>query len=990
METSTCSSKPPQTLDSLQLYQTSLASLSVPIHSDHRHHLSSFPLPSSLPSSKVIPNTRFLVDAFRYATSSTVTYFLSHFHSDHYTGLSSNWCQGLIFCSPTTANLLTQVLKIPSQFVFPLPLREPVIIDGSEVTLIDANHCPGAVLFLFKVPGKNQASFKMYIHTGDFRYCGSMQEDSLLSQFFGCDTVFLDTTYCDPKFVFPSQEESIDYIVGVIDRIGEKYMGQERTVLFLVATYVVGKERILLEIARRCKRKVHVDGRKMEVLRVLGHGESGMFTEDETESDVHVVGWNVLGETWPYFRPNFVKMKEIMVERRYSKVVGFVPTGWTYEATHKKNFPVRSKETFEIHLVPYSEHSNYDELMGFVKFLRPKRVIPTVGVDIEKLDSKAAIKMQKHFAGLVDEMANKKEFLMGFHRGSLENDEKVEMEDVSGLSEGLGQEKGAASCEVNTLEDKDLGVILNSSTILQECGSNLAILNDEGTKKIIQELSDCLPSWVTRDQMLDLINNSEGNFVDAVSNFYDNETQFHQQVFKRKASISSSHNISISSSPASIPNGPEALSKPVSIKSSQESLSSPLSQNLKSSNTKPSVKSRITPAKRKNVENKHRKKVKPNPKLESGGPKQSTITRFFNKIVPKVSTGSVVEFIPEQCPVDEKSLPNDDTISYKQEINQFIQIIDGNNSLRGYAATMLERTKGDISKALDIHYGNPEGNFDKSVVRLVASGDSIQPQCHTNEFSSAQEKTVSEEEEHMIDLSLKRALTGNVAPTYVALPPEKYIPIQHACWKAGEPAPYIHLARTFDLAEAEKGKIKATSMLCNMFRSLLALSPEDVLPAVYLCTNKIAADHENIELNIGGSLVTSAIEEACGTNRSKIRDMYNSLGDLGDVAQLCRQTQTLLAPPSQLLIKDVFSVLRKISAQTGTGSTAQKKSLIVNLMRSCKEKEMKFIVRTLVRNLRIGAMMKTVLPALAQAVALNSLANASEEQKVDLKEKLQI
>ena len=35
------------------------------------------------------------------------------------------------------------------------------------------------------------------------------------------------------------------------------------------------------------------------------------------------------------------------------------------------------------------------------------------------------------------------------------------------------------------------------------------------------------------------------------------------------------------------------------------------------------------------------------------------------------------------------------------------------------------------------------------------------------------------------------------------------------------------------------------------------------------------------ELNIGGSIVTSAMEEACGTSRSKIRTMYNSLGDLG-------------------------------------------------------------------------------------------------------------
>lgn len=35
------------------------------------------------------------------------------------------------------------------------------------------------------------------------------------------------------------------------------------------------------------------------------------------------------------------------------------------------------------------------------------------------------------------------------------------------------------------------------------------------------------------------------------------------------------------------------------------------------------------------------------------------------------------------------------------------------------------------------------------------------------------------------------------------------------------------------------------------------------------------------ELNIGGSLVTAALEDACGTSRSKIKEMYNELGDLG-------------------------------------------------------------------------------------------------------------
>ncbi|KAG4401933.1 hypothetical protein GLYMA_02G090332v4 [Glycine max] len=103
-----------------------------------------------------------------------------------------------------------------------------------------------------------------------------------------------------------------------------------------------------------------------------------------------------------------------------------------------------------------------------------------------------------------------------------------------------------------------------------------------------------------------------------------------------------------------------------------------------------------------------------------------------------------------------------------------------------------------------------------------------------------------------------------------------------------------------------------------MFRSLSALSLADVLPAVYLCNTKIGADHEN----------------------------------KGDVAQECRQTHKsvvkhrLLATPTPLLIKDVFSALQKISV--GSGSTSRKKGIIVHLMHSYCEKEMKFLVRTLV------------------------------------------
>lgn len=781
-------------------------------------------------------------------------------------------------------------------------------MDGCEVTLIDANHCPGAVQFLFRIPGSN-GSFERYVHTGDCRFSDSMKSDKFLSDFVGCDAIFLDTTYCNPKFVFPSQEESVEYVASVVERIGGEYKESGKSVLFLVATYVVGKERILLEIARRCHRKIHVDSRKMAIMNVLGYGDSGVFTEDDSETDVHVVGWNVLGETWPYFRPNFVRMKEIMLEKGYEKVVGFVPTGWTYEVKHKK-FAVRSKDSFEIHLVPYSEHSNYEELREYVRFLKPKRVNPTVGVDIEKLDSKQAQKLRKHFSGLVDETANKKEFLLGFNRGSSEDNEKVKLDACSDLNEEVDRGKEPV------MENSYVSGLRDSSSIQDSISQDLALLTDEEREQIILELQDCLPNWVTRDQILELISCSGRNVVEAVSNFYERETEFYEQAAPICVTpISISQSCSFNNSESGSQSEPPLLTSHAGfLKSSQSSKGGIyLSQGRKAPTMKLSTKSSVSPGKRKKTNpSKPNKKVKSNSKLDPSGPKQSTITRFFTKVLPDSSQEGITGSKSEECPEDITILPSDSTEVYEEEIDQFIRIIDAKETSRSYISTVLEKTKGDINMALDMHYGNLEGNLNEESGELVVTGNSIKLQSCANTCSPSQEKDLIKDSGLVTNSCLAPPSMENIGATFLSLPMEKYKPLEHACWRHGQPAPYIHLSRAFDLVEAERGKIKATSMLCNMFRSLLALSPEDVLPAVYLCTNKIAPDHENIELNIGGSLVTSALKEACGTNQLRITELYNKLGDLGDVAQLCRQKQTLLAPPPPLLIKDVFSMLREV------------------------------------------------------------------------------
>ena len=66
---------------------------------------------------------------------------------------------------------------------------------------MDANHCPGAVQFLFQLPDGGPR----YVHCGDMRFCVALKDDPHLQRFIGARAVFLDTTYCNPRFTFPLQ-----------------------------------------------------------------------------------------------------------------------------------------------------------------------------------------------------------------------------------------------------------------------------------------------------------------------------------------------------------------------------------------------------------------------------------------------------------------------------------------------------------------------------------------------------------------------------------------------------------------------------------------------------------------------------------------------------------------------------------------------------------------------------------------------------------------
>lgn len=357
------------------------------------------PVRDNCPFYKRIAGTTFIVDDFRYAyiMPKTKSFFLSHFHSDHYAGINQKFDRGTIYCSTITASLLINYLRVPAQYVCAIEFRTPTIIEGVEVTLYDANHCPGAAVLLFHFPGDSA----VHLHTGDFRYdadCPDHKE--LVTTLRGkIGNLYLDTTYCDPQYTFPHQQVVISRVLDLL----APYAKDPKT-LFVFGTYTIGKERMWLACAERFQLSFHVKSAKLRVLKCLemDHILREMASADEAEARIHILP---LGDL------SLKKLEAYLDERalRYSRIIAVRPTGWTYatapsktpnnlitnyalsssskSATSKKT-PKASTQGFvthssrkgaiTLHSAPYSEHSSFNELCSFVRTLQPRWIIPTV------------------------------------------------------------------------------------------------------------------------------------------------------------------------------------------------------------------------------------------------------------------------------------------------------------------------------------------------------------------------------------------------------------------------------------------------------------------------------------------------------------------------------------------------------------------------------------------------------------------------------------
>lgn len=188
-----------------------------------------------------------------------------------------------------------------------------------------------------------------------------------------------DTTYADERYAFPSQEAAL---ADVASRCASFRAAHPRG-LVVVGAYAIGKERVALAASaalRQCG--IYCDPSRARTYACFQWDAlQALLAPDAASTPLHVV---------PMAWLNNAKLGAYLARHpRHDALLALRPTGWAHNAAAPGAGGRPSRATssagngdgrVQITGVPYSEHSSAAELQGFLQALRPRRVVPTVGV----------------------------------------------------------------------------------------------------------------------------------------------------------------------------------------------------------------------------------------------------------------------------------------------------------------------------------------------------------------------------------------------------------------------------------------------------------------------------------------------------------------------------------------------------------------------------------------------------------------------------------
>jgi len=175
---------------------------------------------------------------------------------------------------------------------------------------------------------------------------------------------------------------------------------------------------------------------------------------------------------------------------------------------------------------------------------------------------------------------------------------------------------------------------------------------------------------------------------------------------------------------------------------------------------------------------------------------------------------------------------------------------------------------------------------------------------------------------------------------------------------------YSEFAKVYGELASTTKRLEKIEIL-SKFLNKLKTNPK----LIYLLRGRVLPDYDEKEFGLSGKLMIKAISKASGVGVEKVSKRFNKVGDLGDIAfELMSKKKQSTLFSSTLKVETVFGNLNKLFDIEGKGSVDRKLALVIELLGNASGDEAKYIIRTVLNDLRIGVADAILRDAIVETV----------------------
>ncbi len=166
------------------------------------------------------------------------------------------------------------------------------------------------------------------------------------------------------------------------------------------------------------------------------------------------------------------------------------------------------------------------------------------------------------------------------------------------------------------------------------------------------------------------------------------------------------------------------------------------------------------------------------------------------------------------------------------------------------------------------------------------------------------------------------------------------------------PMDYSKLVGVYEQLNKTTKRLEKTHIISEFLKDVII---DEIGHVMLLLEGRVFPSYDAREIGVASRLMLKSLATATGISVDKIENEWKKQGDLGLVAEIIVKTKKQATLHSaKLTIKKVFDNMRKLAELKGEGTVERKTQLIAELLTSAKPVESKYIVKTILGEMRIG------------------------------------